>query len=226
MIDIKTESRHEIIRKVIQRILTLNTKAREQGLLSLEDDIDKEGLKQRDVFDIGLLLAIDGIDRDIVKQILDNYCDNEKYEFMQLLNRIKKAGALSIQCGENTKLLTIVLDSLIPSEFRTPELEELVDKYMSVCSRNMKDYTVEPPFASIPDRQVQMAMRNFETSELAMIISYEPKIAPLIYRNMSQVAGEAVKDALEFLNGVTEDFKKKRYDMFIEDCNSTLILAQ
>jgi len=46
-----------------------NMKRRKQDIVELGDDIDEDALKQKDVFEFGIRLAVDGIDWENIKKI-------------------------------------------------------------------------------------------------------------------------------------------------------------
>ena len=97
---------------IAKRALAFAEKARRKGLLSIEDDIDKEKVKNRDILEYGLIFAIDGTDRDLVEFILSNIIEQEKDENMRRLKKIQKEAVLGIQYGMNPRILFFMLNSL------------------------------------------------------------------------------------------------------------------
>ena len=94
------------------RALAFNEKARREGMLSLEDDLDKEKVNNRDIFEYGMLIAIDGTDRDDIEFILSNIIEQEKDENLRRLKTIQKVAVLGIQSGINPRILFLLLNSL------------------------------------------------------------------------------------------------------------------
>ena len=94
------------------RALTLAKKARRMGLLSLEEDFDKEKVNNRDILEYGTRLAIDGTDRDDIEFILSNIIEQEKDENIRRLKTIQKVAVLGIQMGNNPRILFLALNSL------------------------------------------------------------------------------------------------------------------
>jgi flagellar motor component MotA len=98
--------------KVSDRAVYLSKKARCEGLLALEDEIDSEKYNQRDIFEYGLRFTIDGTDNSIIRDILENIIKQEEDKYTHLLMGIKKEAVLSIQAGDNTRIVACKLNSL------------------------------------------------------------------------------------------------------------------
>jgi len=93
-------------------------KAKSEGLLSLEDeldDIDEEFLKQ------GLRFVIDATDSEIINVILSNKINIEKDENVKRYYSIQKEAVLNIQSGNNPELIMHKLISFIDNS----ELKEI-----------------------------------------------------------------------------------------------------
>jgi len=85
-------------------------KARREGLLSLEDeieDLDDEYFKQ------GLRLIVDGTDSDIVKYIYSNQIEREQNEYRKRIKKIIKEAVLNIQAGNNSMFIIHMLISYL-----------------------------------------------------------------------------------------------------------------
>ena len=93
------------------RALFFSEKARHNGLLSLEDDIDIEKAVDGDVFELGMRYVVDGVNPEEIKKILSILAQQEKDEYVSLLKTIQKEAALAIQSGLNTGLLILMLYS-------------------------------------------------------------------------------------------------------------------
>ncbi len=93
-----------------------NNNARENGILFLEDYIDKFDLGQS--LKYGIYLVIDGYDPDAIGIILSNLVHNYKDNYFEYLKRyIFYQGALFIVNGYNTRLLGDVLLSALGDEY-------------------------------------------------------------------------------------------------------------
>jgi flagellar motor component MotA len=91
-------------------------KARREGFLALEEKLDQEKIAERDIFYLGLCLAIDRVNIEIIEKILSNIVKQENDEYMLLFKNIQKEAVLSIQEGLNPRLLATLLLSYITSE--------------------------------------------------------------------------------------------------------------
>ena len=94
-----------------ERAISLSNKARREGLLSLEEEIDVEKVGNRDIFEYGLRFGIDGADRDLINGILSNIINQEKDEYKLMLKRSQAEAVLSIQAGDNPRMLVCKLNS-------------------------------------------------------------------------------------------------------------------
>jgi flagellar motor component MotA len=100
-------------RKIVQRAFEMEEKSRREGLLALDDLIDENKLKQRDVMELGLRLIVDGTDRAPVDKILTNIINQETDNDKKTLMTVQKEAVLSIQEGWNPRLMLILLNSYV-----------------------------------------------------------------------------------------------------------------
>ena len=96
---------------VSARAIQLSKKARREGLLALEEMIDPEKVKQRDILEYGLRFVVDGTDASVIRDILENIIDQEKDKYARKLMIIKEETVLSVQAGDNTRILAYKLNS-------------------------------------------------------------------------------------------------------------------
>jgi len=97
--------------KVSARAIQLSEKARREGLLALEDVIDSDKLNRRDIFEYGLRFVVDGTDAVHIRDILSNIINQEEDKYARLLMEIKKEAVLSIQSGDNTRIIAAKINS-------------------------------------------------------------------------------------------------------------------
>jgi flagellar motor component MotA len=98
---------------IVERALYCADKARREGLLALEELIDEEKFNQRELFEFGLRLVVDGIDRQIIDRILSNIINLETENNEKILKNIQKEAVLGIQNGEPLRLLSLLLNSYV-----------------------------------------------------------------------------------------------------------------
>jgi flagellar motor component MotA len=114
--------------EIVERALKFNEKARREGLLSLEDDADMEKINDRDIFEYGMQLAIDGTDLQIIDGILSNIINQEKDEYICILKNIQKEAVLSLQAGDNPRILYLKMNSLSDIKFKDDKMRKFLDE--------------------------------------------------------------------------------------------------
>ena len=104
-------------------------KARRYGLLSVEEDLDKHEFEwvKRDVFWYGMRFAIDGTDTDLIDKILSNLIDLCEDDYSKKLQTIKKEAVLSIQRGDNPRILFAIINSYSDLPLDDPLTKEIFD---------------------------------------------------------------------------------------------------
>ena len=96
---------------ITERAMLLSEKSRREGLLALEEVIDEEKLIQRDIFEWGIRLVVDGTDYAIIDKILSNIINLETNIDKKILKTVQKEAVLGIFNGENPRLLNLLLNS-------------------------------------------------------------------------------------------------------------------
>jgi flagellar motor component MotA len=108
--------------RFIKRAMALSEKARREGLLALEECLDRKGIAGRDVFEYGLPLIIDGMDSRVIEKVLDNLVERETDPVRKNFAQAKKATVMSINGSDNPRVLCQILlayfDEDITGEFR------------------------------------------------------------------------------------------------------------
>jgi flagellar motor component MotA len=110
--------------EIAKRALKYSEKARKEGLLSLEDDLDRAKINVRDIFEYGMSFVIDGVDYELIEEILTNIIKQEKDEDMIILKNIQKDAVLMIQAGTNPRLLCALLNSHTDITLQEDEIQK------------------------------------------------------------------------------------------------------
>jgi len=97
--------------EVCKRAVFINDTARREGLLAIEGDIDTEKLKKRDIFEYGLVFAVDGTDHEMIKKILSKIIEHEKDADIKTIKTIQMEAVLSIARGDNSRMLRCIMNS-------------------------------------------------------------------------------------------------------------------
>ena len=115
----------ESVAKIFKKADSASQKARKEGLLALEEDIDEVLAGERDIFEYGMRWVIDGTDKEVIDRILSNLIAQLTDPFETLLKTIQKETVLSIQSGDNPRIMVAFMASHISnSDLR--ELERLL----------------------------------------------------------------------------------------------------
>jgi flagellar motor component MotA len=107
---------------------TLNSaeKARREGILALEQGLDREKADERDIFVYGLSFVVDGTDSALIEKILSNIIAQEKDEYSRILKTIQKEAVLGIQEGLNPRILVHLLTSYTDIPLNDEKLRKLL----------------------------------------------------------------------------------------------------
>lgn len=108
------DSGRDVLRQDIETVVGLATRARQDGLLALEDEID--GLKP--VFlRLGVRLVVDGTDPDVITKTLEVALRAGGFEGTELVRRMLLLdGVLGIQAGANPTQLATMLSAYLGEE--------------------------------------------------------------------------------------------------------------
>jgi flagellar motor component MotA len=114
----KTELASEF-KIIFEKAMYCSEKARREGLLALDEFLEsnEDKLYKKCVFEVGIRLVVDGVDRSIVEKILTNIINLETDSDKKLLKNIEKEAVLSIQAGDNSYILTLLLYSYVDFDF-------------------------------------------------------------------------------------------------------------
>jgi flagellar motor component MotA len=107
----KTEDFAKEYHKIVERAVFCSEKSRREGLLALDELIDENKCNQRDIMELGLRLVVDGTDAQVVDRILSNIVNLEEDNDQKKLKIVQKEAVLSIQAGDNIRILVLLLNS-------------------------------------------------------------------------------------------------------------------
>jgi flagellar motor component MotA len=113
--------------EIVKHIMEFSEKARREGLLASEDKMDQKKINNRDIFEYGMSLVLDGIDVDIIDKILSNIINQEKDEYMCTLKNVQKEAVLLIYAGTNPRIINAVLNSYTGIKLEEDEMHKLLE---------------------------------------------------------------------------------------------------
>jgi flagellar motor component MotA len=113
--------------RIVEKALYVSNKARREGLLALEDELDQEKIYGRDIFEYGLRLVVDGLEREMIDTILSNIINQEKDEQSRILKNIQKEAVLHIQHGTSPRLLYSLLNSFTDISLHEDRMQKILE---------------------------------------------------------------------------------------------------
>jgi tetratricopeptide (TPR) repeat protein len=103
----------EKFKSLLEDIVNRTQKAMREGLLSLEEDLNREKVKEFDIFEYGLCFIIDRVDREIVNNILSHIINQESDKLTHKFKSLQKEAVLMIQSGIDARSICETLNSYI-----------------------------------------------------------------------------------------------------------------
>ena len=95
--------------------------------MALEEEVDSDKYNRRDIFEYGSRFIVDGIDAETIRDILSNIVKQEEDKYARLLMEIKKEAVLSIQAGDNPRIIMSRLNSFTDIALTD---DPIIQKYM------------------------------------------------------------------------------------------------
>ena len=185
---------------LIDLIVRASEKARKQGLLALEDDVNAY---ENPSLILGMQLVVDGTDPRLIESILTARIFSTNKRGKELLEQIIVCdGVLSIQAGDNPRLTEVKLFS-----FLGDEADELYEQYVSEIREHKESAAIDAfqeadgevvdcfadtgKLLQFDDRAIQKVLREVDMSELVAIVhGAESDVRKKIVRNMSRGAAD------------------------------------
>jgi len=216
---------------LISMLVDLSEKVRKEGLLAIESALEElknrveSVMKEKKDFDYHLFFkmaqfVVDGTDRSVLVRMVRPWIANwtRKGTFMRLTCEIIYTALLSIQEGNNPRIMTFILLGMVPKKYWVPQLKGLlpeevpaVDEYpVKEADSKILDKLDNSTFqfediAVLNNRAVQVLMREIPSEELAKAISSEkPEVQNRFFRNMSRVAAKMLKDDIDYMGPINE----------------------
>jgi hypothetical protein len=200
-------TKKENLDKLITKLMRLSELARKEGLLAIEDFINKSYVFERNPLHFGLQLVVDGTDSETVSQIMTNlfkskqprWCNKKYYD---VCCNMAHSGVLSIQRGDNPELLRKILISFIPdcwfdvSSVFASSLNTIKYERLPIPEDMVFSDPYMHKFAKISDLSAQKLMRSFSTDEIALAIIVSEKVIRNVFlANMHYVAADMVLES-------------------------------
>jgi len=123
---------------IFERSIVCSTISNSMGLVSLENILDKKKYNQRDIFEYGMRLVLEGRVPDFIDKILSNIINLETDKERKILKNIQKDVVLSMQQGIAPEQIMWIMNSYV-----NIELDEATEKYYEIHERITKEITNE-----------------------------------------------------------------------------------
>jgi hypothetical protein len=204
-----TEITKDAVDAAIYKIECFSLAAHKTGLLSLIPMLDKEKLENRNnLFEYGIAMACNGIDAEIIEDILCSIKLNKDATFTEkILDNLYIIGVLGIQSGLNPIVLRQKLDSRVPEQCRSKILKECItgiclqlvteEKYPRVYLRPEETITEFEKLATLTNEQIQQVMREVDTETLVWAVRDNDKMRNVFYHNMSSRCAEMMESGIQ-----------------------------
>jgi len=131
---------------IFERSLVLSIISRSLGLVSIQNLLDKKKCNQRDIFEYGIMLVLDGRVPEMIDKILTNIINLETDKEKRILKNIQKDVVLSIQQGTPSEQIMWIMNSYV-----NIDLDEATKKYNEINEYISKEMTNE--FNKIQEKQ-------------------------------------------------------------------------
>lgn len=203
-----TQSEKQECVRFIKRIKSLANLARTYGILALEEEMESE---ESFFLKTGISLIVDGTDPVLVKTILQNLILSDKYTGAELLGRLILAeGVLSIQQGENPRIIGLKLASMLGEEFVRREKEEFLCEQMDVMKkiqfleevkgkqRLPESSVFESKILDLDNRSIQLVLRGIsEACLIGALCGCGGEVVRKIFSNVSEALGYRLEQGME-----------------------------
>ena len=120
---------------IFERSIIFSTISRSLGPVSLENILDKNKQSQRDIFEYGMRLVLNGRLPEFIGKILSNIINLETDKEKKILKNIQKDVVLSIQQGSiSPEEIMWIMNSYV-----NIELDEATEKYNEIYEKITKE---------------------------------------------------------------------------------------
>ena len=199
----------EECRALVLTLSDMTEKARAQGLLALEDDIEE---MDSPMLRIGTQLVVDGTDPDLVRGILERIVLFGGHKGKELLSRcIILEGLLALQRGDHpwlveAQLLSFLGESAITEENLRKEQErdggyqQLISDLQGQPAASTATSETEEELLGLDDRSIQKMLRQVDSTVLSgFLVGASGDMRARIYRNMSPKSVKMVDGEIRYL---------------------------
>lgn len=219
--------KESMLQKALNKVLELSEVVRREGLLALDEALESIDITSEEGFLKQLLmLAADGTDAsDVRKMGWSRYCASLVKDYTALMYLIYLEGALSIQAGDNSRVLEEKLKMMLPNSLyhsycreQETELEEMMKESSEniiekLCAgkrmwnptgsayfvMKLADYV----FCDMKEREIQRLLREVTNENLAVAMKgLSGEARRCIFSNLSERLGKQIAEEMEYMGPV------------------------
>lgn len=209
-----TPEEKEACLPIIDRILECSNIARQYGVLALEEFVQKQ---DNDFLTFGTMLIVDGTDPCLVKGILQTLICSDNHTGFELLSReIIAEGVLSVQAGENPRLLELKLLSMLGEEYlrkrgafpgvTLPDFHEVKQQLSKILRKGVKCEDFSRPINDLSHRDIQQILREVDQRDFGLaLLGSEEDVAIKLFSNVSPRLTLMVLSDMELMTWAKEN---------------------
>ena len=211
---------------LVSELVDLSKVARRNGLLSLVPYAEKN---VSFLLRKGLQLVVDGVNPQVTREVLESYILSGDYKGKALLERcIILEGVAAIQKGLHPKVAKEYLLSFLGEEchavfeeqFNDREkdtLETYLEKLENTSASSAKESRLDKIILKLTNAEIEKFLMEINTGDLAKAIKSLGGQAQIrLFNNLSQKAGNALKDVLDDLEPMQTSEMKEARDIALD----------
>jgi len=203
----------EILKKLILTAIALAEKARREGLLSLEEEIDKLDSKNYNILKYGLRLSIDGADSEFISAVLTNIINQEEDKNILRIKTIQNEAVYCIYSGFNTRMLVMKLFSYLTKN-ECKSLETLLLN----CDSDGSDLVLDVDFKTAPvkpDAKIVLKQSDF--------LKQTADILRIVYKFSLKARREGLLSLEDELEDIDHEILKEGLRLVVDGTDSVII---
>ena len=208
---------------IMEKAFFYSETTRCEGLLAAEEFIEEKKCLQRDIFEYGMRLVLDGTESRIVDKVLTNIINLETDNDERKLKNIQKEAVLSIQNGDNPYILMLILSSFVNIEIGDTKkiYKDTMEKYnLNMETKDTYRISAEQvdegififeDIVLLDDESTRLVLDGIEDAELGKALkNVDYEIVDYVYRKIPEERLNNIKKIMAEIEWKeVEDAKRK-----------------
>ena len=200
--EVQKEAGQKLLIDTVEQMLKLSEVAHKEGLLALEEAINKlDEIPDWKYLCRLMILVVDGIEPTAVEEIgMARYFAMGLSDYYSLQLLLELVGVLAIQAGDNPYILENKMIALFPEEvyefYRKKQKEIENEHYFSM---KIVDYAI----GSLDDMSMQKLLRNIDNGDLIVaMIGFSGNTRRRIFDNFSKALASMIAEDIRLMGPV------------------------